>query len=382
MASGLLHGSIRKKLAILFLASALPAFAIITVHGLHGRTESIARSEAELLRFAAQVAAIQEKTTLSIRVLLENLALLPEIQNGHALACKPLLDRALKTNPYISAITLTDPRGVVIATTRTHATVNLSGSRHFQDALASGAFSPGEFFIGRLEPISLFPFACPVFDDSGTIRGVLLASIPLDGFKTLFESMRFPANSFIGGCDHAGVRIFRYPETDSTLVGEPIRQPMYLAARSGGANGIRTDIGTDGIERILAFHNVRLDPAGERYMSIFVGAPKSTVHAQARREMLRNMGIFLTALVLTLISGWFFGGKRMGHKLEQLAEASKRFGQGDFSVRVEPDPDVTEIATLTQAFNDMAESLSRYIAGLEQAEGALRLSQERLTLAL
>ncbi|GAB6113235.1 ATP-binding protein [Desulfomicrobium salsuginis] len=382
MLKHLLHGSIRKKLAILFLASALPAFAVIFLYGLQSRSESIARSENELLRFAAHVADIQETTTLSIRILLENLAMLPDIRDGHAAACKQVLDRALKTNPNISAITLADPDGRVIATTRPQAVANLSGSKHFRDAVATGKFASGEFFIGRLAPIPLFPFACPVLDDAGHVRGVLLASIPLESFSTLFNTMELPPDSFIGGCDHAGIRIFRYPSASPGPVGEPIRRPMFQAAAAGGVEGIKTDSGTDGIERIVAFRNVRLDPDGPAYMTIFIGAPKTIVHANAQREMVRNLGIFLLAMAMTLISGWFFGGKRLGRKLEELADASGRFGQGDLAARVEPDPDVTEIATLTSAFNDMAASLSREIEGMKRTEEALRLSQERLALAL
>jgi PAS domain S-box-containing protein len=382
MAASLLKGTIRKKLAILFLASALPSFILIFLYGLQSRTESIARSEDELLRFASHVAEIQDKTTLSIKILLENLATVSEIRNAYAPACKQILDRALKTNPSISAITLTRPDGRIVASTRMNASANLSGSKHFKDALTLKKFSPGEFLVGRLAPIQLFPFACPVLDDQGRVQGILLASIPLENYNALFESMQFPPDSFIGGCDQAGTRIFRYPPLSAGPLGKPIRQPMHEAVRSGNLQGIKTDIGTDGIERIIAFRNLRLDADSPAYMSIFVGAPKTAVHAHAQKEMLQNMGIFLVAVVLTLISGWIFGGKRLGRKLEEMADASSRFGNGDFSVRVEPDPDVTEIATLAAAFNGMADSLSRDIDGLKRAEEALRLSQERLAMAL
>jgi PAS domain S-box-containing protein len=211
---------------------------------------------------------------------------------------------------------------------------------------------------------------------------MLLASIPLEYFNSLFDSMQFPANSFIGGCDHAGTRIFRYPGISKGPLGEPIRLPMYRATRAGACEGIETDVGTDNVERIIAFRNVSIEPGGPTYMSIFVGAPKSVVHANAQSEMLINSGIFLAAIISTLISGWFFGGKQLGRKLEEMAVASGRFGQGDFTVRVEPDPQVTEIATLAASFNKMADSLSRHIAGLEQAEEAMRLSEERLAMAL
>ena len=382
MLKNLLHGSIRKKLAILFLASALPAFAVIIIYGLQSRTESIARSESDLLRLATQAADLQERTTLSIKVLLENLAALPEIRSGYAPSCGQILERALRANPHLSAITLVKRDGRVIATTRPNSTANLAGSKHFREALETGRFATGEFFIGRLKPLRLFPFACPVRDDSGNVLSVLLASIPLDNFAALFKAMQFPKGSFIGGCDHAGTRIFRFPPNSEGPLGQPIRRPMFEAASAADIDGVATDTGTDGIERIIAFRNVRLDPDSPPYMSFFVGAPKTAVHASARKELLRNLGIFVMALALTLISGWFFGGKRLGRKLEELATASARFGEGDLSIRVEPDPEITEIATLASAFNHMAASLSGDIATMKRTEEALRLSEERLALAL
>ena len=384
MLKHLLRGSIRKKLAILFLASALPAFAVIFTYGLQSRNESIARSESELLCLAAQAVEIQERTTLSIKVLLENLATLPEIRSGYAPSCAQILDRALKINPNLAAITLARRDGHVIATTRPHSSANLAGSKHFREAVETGRFAAGEFFIGRLSPspVQLFPFACPVRDDDGNVLAVLLASIPLDNYSNLFRAMPLPTGSFIGACDHAGTRIFRFPSNSAGPLGQPIRQPMYEAALAGGSEGVATDTGSDGIERIIAFRNARLEPDSPPYMSIFVGAPRTSVHASARMEMLRNLGIFVLALGLTLISGWFFGGKRLGRKLEELATASDRFGAGDLSARVEPDPEITEIATLASAFNHMAASLSKDIAAMKRTEEALRVSEERLTLAL
>jgi hypothetical protein len=142
MGRSLLQGSIRKKLIILFLASAFPAFLVIILHGLQSRYEAIADSQEELLHFATHVAEIQKKTTLSIKVLLENLSLISEIREGSIDERKRILGHALKTNPYISAITLTDADGHVIATTRAHSSVNLSGGKHFRDAFATRRFAP------------------------------------------------------------------------------------------------------------------------------------------------------------------------------------------------------------------------------------------------
>ena len=50
--NSLLHGSIRKKLAIIFVCSALPAIVAILLTGLNNRQKAITQAEKELLHFS------------------------------------------------------------------------------------------------------------------------------------------------------------------------------------------------------------------------------------------------------------------------------------------------------------------------------------------
>jgi PAS domain S-box-containing protein len=367
------HGSIRKRLALLFVASALPATLLFLYAGLERYNENVSRSENELLTFVSQLADAQEKTSLRTHLLLENLAKVPAVHNMDALSCTGVFTAVLKANPYLSGLTLATPEGDVVATTRPQTSTSLAEGKHFKNALATKQFAAGEYLVGRLYPVPIFPFAYPMLDDSGRVRGLLLASIELEKYGEQFKQMHFPQGSFFGVCDHKGTRLYRYPKSQSGSIGQPISRQMFEVATTEG-EGLKTDKGIDGIERVNAFKPLRLNADSAPYMYMFVGTPKSIIHANAQRGVLRDLGLFAVAVAFTLTAGWFLGGKSLGLGLEKLAAASKRIGEGDLSVRVTLNPDVAEVATLSQAFNNMADSLSRDVAEKALAETALKES--------
>lgn len=70
--------------------------------------------------------------------------------------------------------------------------------------------------------------------------------------------------------------------------------------------------------------------------------------------MLIAIGVLALALILQ-----FIYSRRMARPLLEMASAADRFARGDYSARVERYDEPDEIGVLTQAFNGMAESLSR-----------------------
>ena len=239
------------------------------------------------------------------------------------------------------------------------------------------AFATGEYLLSVTLGVPVFAFGYPVLDDQGEILGVLLTSVRLDRYGELFKHTLFPSNSFVGVCDRNGARIFRFPENPELPLGEPIKQAVFRGAASGPPEGLLREKGTDGLERIIAFQQLRLKPDQPPYMYLFVGAPTSIFFAGAQSGMLRDLGILFLAIGLTLMSGWFLGGKTVGKRLENLAEAAKRVGQGDLAVRVPPAPEITEVDVLAQAFNSMAQDLEEDRIRRAQAEEALRQSEHR-----
>ena len=377
MLNRILHGTIRKKLAVILLFSVLPATAVILASGMQHRAKAIEQAKAELADFCWHTAESQARTTTAIKGLLENLAGLPEVRNADVNACSTLFASVLRINPAYGALHLVDLQGNLVASGSARKSANFAHTRHFREALATRAFAAGEYLIGVTLHTPVFTFGQPVLNEAGEAVGVLLTSIRLDHYRGIFQQSHFPKDSFIGVCDHNGRRLFRFPEHPATPVGEPIKAEVFKAASTGSPEGLIEELGSDGVSRIHAYRQLRLAPGDQPYMYIFVGSPETSFYAEAKTQMLHDLGLLFLAIGLTLLCGWYMGGRTVGRRLDEMAVAAKRIGDGDLDARVDPAPDIQEMNILAQAFNTMAENLSRDIARRERAEEALRDSEHR-----
>ena len=377
MFARLLHGSIKKKLAILFLTAALPAIVIIVIAGLDNHRRAVSDAETQLQTFSRHLAETQTQITVATKAILEGLAMLPEVRQGDVDACNSLFANLLKINPDYAALHLVDPGGNLVASGSARESANFAHTRHFREAVATKAFATGEYILGVTLKVPVFTFGYPVLDGRGEIAGVLLTSIRLDRYGKLFRPPPFPASSFVGVCDRNGLRLFRYPEKSAMLLGEPIKRTVFEHAVSGPSEGLLLEETTDGVERIVAFQKLSLTAGSPPYMYFFVGSPSAMFYAEAKSGMLRDFVILFLTIGLTMLSGWFLGGRTVGMRLEELAGAAKRIGEGDLTVRVTPAPEITEVDVLSQAFNNMAESLTQDISRRTQAEKALTESESR-----
>jgi len=355
-----LHGSIRKKLAVLFLLSALPAFALIVIAGLQNRSKAIEDAKLELLSFIRHAAESQERSTTATRLMMENLSKVPDVQRADAAVCTRIFTNVLRINQqrYVS-LHLVDLEGEVIASNDPLSGANFAQAKHFREALASKSFTVGGYGVGGPQNVPVISFACPVAGADGQMRGVLLTSMLLSNYGNQFKEMRFPADSFFGVADHQGLRLFRFPETPALPLGQPIHKVAFDAARAEAGEGLTTDTGSDGVGRMVAFRQLRLGSGLPPYMYMFVGAPESSIYAKAWVSLLRDLGVLFLIVALTLLSGWFLGGRDIGRRLEELAAAAGRIGGGNLTARVSLKPGVTEIDILARSFNGMAEALEQ-----------------------
>ena len=68
--------------------------------------------------------------------------------------------------------------------------------------------------------------------------------------------------------------------------------------------------------------------------------------------------VSMVVLILALVFG-FANSRHMSQPLQEMADAARRFGRGDLSVRVDVSNDDEEISQLGEAFNSMADSLEK-----------------------
>ena len=378
MLSFLFRGSIRKKLIILFLLSALPGAVYILLSGLHERKKAIAESESGLLSFTMGIAEIQEQTTRTTRIMLDGLSRLPEVRHRNKKACYQIFLNILKINPVYAAVNLVDSNGNLVASATAKPPLNFSHTKHFRDAVAKKGFAAGEYLLSVTTGVPAFGFGQAIVNSKGVVTGALLTSIRLSRHVKLFESEKFPADSFVGFADHRGVRIYRFPKPEKFPGGDQIASNVFQAIKRGSDRGIFTLKNSDGTERVNAFQKMRLEPGDPPYMYIIAGIPKKVIYASARKGLWLNLIALLFTVGLAITFGWMLGGKKLSRKLKELGDAAGRIGKGDLKARVRIDSTITELMVLENAFNQMAQTLAQDIISKERANEERLALRERL----
>ncbi len=377
----LFNGSAKKKLLLLFLFSALPAFAVILIVGMQNRAKAIAEAEQGLRTLVQQTVKSQERTTNAARLMLQNLSRVPDVRNLDPVVSARIFLNVLRINQQrYGALHLVDLNGDIIASNTPQAKANFSHTKHFQEALHTRAFTAGECTIGQTLKVPVFPFACPVFDEQGELKAILLTSIILEGFNNVFDQLHFPENTLVEVCDRNGRRLYGFPKDDAAAFAELIPLASLKIAQAS-AGGFTTFRDAEGTERLMASQQVTLDPGKPPYAYVVISIPRATVYAKVQGVLLQNVGLLLLTLGLTLGSGWFLGGRTIWRKLDELTAASTRLGEGDLSVRVQPEPDILEVNLLAKAFNGMALALSLDIAERERTEAELRVAKQQAETA-
>ena len=145
--------------------------------------------------------------------------------------------------------------------------------------------------------------------------------------------------------------------TDPTLANRVLAMPQEVidGAMSGDAYTTRTTLG--GIYEETHFVvGVPIESNGA-----LVGFVLAVTGARALTTMWRTfIGLFfmtaVTVLLLSfVVSAWV--SMRQSRPIHEMAEATRRFADGNFDVRMHNYEGVTEISELTEAFNSMADSL-------------------------
>ena len=145
--------------------------------------------------------------------------------------------------------------------------------------------------------------------------------------------------------------------TDSSLEGLVLTIPQEIAdgAMSSDAYSLRTTLG--GIYEETHFVvGVPIQSGGAT-----VGFVLAVTGVRALTTMWRAfIGMFfmtaVTVLLLSfVVSAWV--SMRQSRPIREMAEATRRFADGNFDVRMHNYEDITEIAELAESFNNMADSL-------------------------
>ena len=377
---------IRVHLLILVILLALPSIALIIFWGVDARDQAIEEAKSECLKFVNAIASEQHAAVAGVQQLVAALALLPQVQSRNGPATDALLSDLLKKNALYSNIVISDPSGLLWASsTRYEGKISVAGRKYFRDAVRSGTFSSGEFSVGRIAKMPVITFAQPVMNTSNKFSNVIAVALNLGYVQALFEKIHLPAGSSFSLLDHRGVILHRNSQDafSEQLVGKrDVREDLFTRMVEGPDEGTYEAIGNDDKERLVAYRKIRLPHESQPYLYIRSSIPRATVVSQANAVMFRNMAALASVFAVGLILALFIGKRMIVGPITKLKEASLQLSAGPGLVNVSEQVKHGELGELAHAFDDMAEALHRKEKMQFTAEAALKASENRLLTVL
>ena len=159
-------------------------------------------------------------------------------------------------------------------------------------------------------------------------------------------------------CDTDGViRICSCEKFSCDHIGQTVDPVLLAEIRKDGSWYEETSLSSIYDEPRYLAGQTLLASDGEQIGYVLVSAPM----AQTKNFMLRSSTLFfyvaIAVLIVSMLAASFLSRMQV-RPLGQMADAARRFGRGELSVRVEESPkNTSEINDLARAFNTMVDSL-------------------------
>lgn len=357
----LFHGSIRKKLVILVLLATMPVFLVLLVTALQNKNNSVKLAEKDTALYLNGFAEVQRRITNSTQTLLKTVASIPDISTLNEEKSRVVLETLLETNPIYTNVILVDLKGNVVAAGRNHnrtKKLNFGDRKQFKEAIASKGFASGEFVVGKSSQKAIFPFGMAVLNNQDEVAGAIIIGVNLAHYGELFKSGNYPNNSFFGLCDHNGLRLFRYPDHNSTVIGEPITKKVFDAVSANGKKGSVSATASDGKYRVIFYEPIHLRENDDApYMYMFMGFDYEQLQEKAHSVLNRLLVTSFLSLALALFIAWSLGGRSVARLIEKISLVTKKFSQGEKNVNSNIDYSDGEIGALAQSFDSMVKTI-------------------------
>jgi PAS domain S-box-containing protein len=373
--------SIGRKMLLLLLIIFLPASAIIVVSSLThgGRAIQDEANKATLL--VQSLAARHEQITAGTKQMLGTLARLPELQKRDVPACSELFRQLRKSFPFYAFLGAVTPDGEIFASSPPiKDKVSLGDRKYVKDAIRTQGLSVGEYHIGKVSRVSCLSYAYPVFDAEGSLAAIVIAGFDVGEFSHFLTGLSLPNGSSFTVTDRKGIRLFRFPENDAVLPGEPTSEGAFMRMNGGPELGTFRRTGEDGVYRTYAFKQVRLQEGSSPYLYLKVGTASNRILEAAGLEMFGYLSVLGILGLLAMYLVWRHANHLLIQPVNQLVKTTQRFGKGEMWARTGLPHSTNEIGLLAKSFDDMASLLEMRDIERKKAGEALRASEEMFRL--
>lgn len=358
--------SARLRIVLLVVASTLPVLALTVFVGISQRSAVEARERHELQLIAELTAKRPEQIIESARQLLFAVAGNVDYLLRDRAACDAYFRRLQpEGGSMYRSMGIILPDGVVYCNSAAApgtAAISVADRYYFRTAVSSGAFTVGEFQVGRSTGEPGLNFAYPVFAADGVLQAVVFAGLNLD---TFVEPGQQGPGRVVTLFDRGGIVIAQYPVFRASI-GKPSPNPQVAARLADTGSGLFSATDLTGATRVYAVRGIGMNPDGVIPVRVVVSIPESMIFAESNRALIQTIAGTVLVLLILMAIAWIGVEAVVMRRFRILLDMAERVRAGDLGARSGFEGGREELAQLGAAMDAMAQELQTRDAELKR----------------
>jgi PAS domain S-box-containing protein len=363
---------IQARLVILVLATVLPLVGLAGFAMIRTVDDERARIERDAKQRVADLLANVDRQIAGMQAELRVLAVSPSLQTSDFAAFDRHMREALKIQG--TSIALHDTKAhQLVSTTRPfgESLPYETNSEMLDRVVETGQPQISDLIIGAVLARPILTVGVPVFRN-GKVAYVLAMGLGPEILSALLNEQNLPPGWNVGIFDRNSL-IVAHNRDLGHLVGQPA-MPALRAQISKSLEGWFPSVTKDGIAVYSAFRRSPLTG-----WTVAIGLPREFVDAPLRRTQWLAFGGGGTVFAMSLALAWWMA-RAIRRPVESLTISARALGSG--APAGPPVGGVRELDQIGEALSATAAALEQRARAREQAEAALRASEERFrTLA-
>jgi signal transduction histidine kinase len=353
-------------MVLLALAPTVAAHGINDFIRYHERAESV--REATLRTVELRNTQL-DQIVIGVERILSAVSRIPSVASMDEASCEERLKELLTVTPTDLVLAVVTPQGGIVCSSAERSRPIYNGDREFfSTTISTGSFTVGDYVQARVDNRPSLSFGLPI-RENGHVVGVVAGLLHTDWITAELRRSRLLQGESLLITDQKGVVIAHLPEDTGNWIGRTLPSE-YLEPIKAATAGTFEAKDLQGHSAIFSYVPITVPPPN---IYLLASVEKDAAFAALRAAAWRSSVLSALSLGLAAVIAWLIATVYIRRPVDHLLLASKRWREGEYSVRAEVSRSCRELNKLAGEFNSMAEAVELRNRRLDAANRAKEL---------